>query len=183
MKKYLLILAILSSISLFANNNENLNMREKISIKDEILNELKNTANENYEKSEEITRNDIIIKAKEFLNKPYKWGNVGPSSFDCSGFVLYIYSNYANISLPRVSKDQSLYNQKKKLDEIKIGDLLFFNTSSKGKVINHVGIYIGDGKFIHASSAKKKVVISSINEGFYKKVFKWAISPFKGDII
>ena len=68
-------------------------------------------------------------------------------------------------------------NEKKDISQLKIGDLLFFVTSG-GETINHVGLYIGNNEFIHASSAKNKVVISKIDSNFYSKAFKWALSPY-----
>lgn len=122
-------------------------------------------------------RNQIMEFAKNYLETPYKYGSTGPKNFDCSGFVNYIFSEIANINLPRVSSDISKYGKKiENEDDLKIGDLLFFKTTSKNR-ISHVGIYIGDNKFIHASSSKKKVVISEIT-GFYKKAYRWATDPF-----
>ncbi|WP_156299529.1 C40 family peptidase [Streptobacillus canis] len=174
MKKFFIFLSLLSFV-LFSQNetDERLN---------KILNELIVISEHNIEISHEeeiVLRDKIIEFAKTNLDRPYSWGSVGPNKFDCSGFVNYVFSKNTSIRLPRVSKDMATYAQKKKVEDLRVGDLLFFNTSGSGNNINHVGIYIGNNEFIHASSAQKKVTISTIASGFYKKTFKWAISPFE----
>lgn len=115
----------------------------------------------------------VIDFAKKYLGTPYKYGTSGPSSFDCSGFTSFVFKN-TGIAISRSSRDQAHDGEKVGKGDLRIGDLVFFDTV--GKVdgnITHVGIYIGDGKFIHASSGKnaKKVVISDLNEGYYKDRF------------
>lgn len=121
----------------------------------------------------EFTKKDEVIEmAKDYLGVPYVWAANGPSSFDCSGFTKYIYRNNG-ITIPRYSGHQANVGMEISFDELEKGDLVFFDTS-KGfhRRVNHVGIYIGNNKFIHASSAQKKVVISSFDEKiFYKKRF------------
>ncbi len=120
-----------------------------------------------------ITKN-IEDKAKKLLGKPYVWGATGPECFDCSGFTQKVYKT-VGINLPRVSKNQAKVGKLVRFNELKRGDMVFFDTSRKrvGKV-NHVGIYLEDGKFIHASSGKHKVVITSFDKKrFYKNRFLW----------
>jgi uncharacterized protein YgiM (DUF1202 family) len=115
----------------------------------------------------------IIKSAKELLGKPYVYGAEGPSSFDCSGFTYYLFKKY-NINLPRTAREQSTVGTKISRGSLQMADLIFFDTSgSYNGEITHVGIYIGGGKFIHASSGKnsQKVVISNLNEGYYKSRF------------
>jgi cell wall-associated NlpC family hydrolase len=116
--------------------------------------------------------NKIIKIAKQHLGKPYRYGAVGPNSFDCSGFVYSVYKS-ANINIPRTSLGQSkIKGRKLSKNQIREGDILFFDTSLKGH-INHSGIYLGNGKFIHASSGKAySVTISNLN-GWYKNKFRW----------
>ncbi|WP_375168493.1 C40 family peptidase [Sneathia vaginalis] len=85
----------------------------------------------------------------------------------------YVYKKKANIDLPRSSYDIAKIGTAK-FSNLEVGDLLFFKTTSKAR-ISHVGIYIGNNKFIHASSSKRGVVISEL-EGYYKKTFKWGVS-------
>lgn len=116
--------------------------------------------------------NKIIKEAYRHLGKPYRYGATGPNSFDCSGFVYAVHRNLS-IKIPRTSREQSkIMGKKLSKYELLVGDLLFFDTASRGH-INHVGIYLGDGKFIHASSGKAhSVTISNIN-GWYKDKFRW----------
>lgn len=116
----------------------------------------------------------ILEEAYKLLGMKYVWGAVGPDKFDCSGFVLYVIEKSLNIKLPRVSSDMAVFNKTKlSFNEIKTGDLVFFDTLNKNRV-SHVGIYIGDNKFIHAPNSLKNVMISEINS-YYKKKFKWGI--------
>jgi len=121
----------------------------------------------------ELSKEDELIDtAKSFLGTKYVWAANGPNAFDCSGFTKYVFKEIG-IDLPRYSGHQAKVGIPVTYDELQKGDLVFFDTEHKfrGKV-NHVGIYIGDGKFIHASSAGKKVIITSFREKpFYKKRF------------
>lgn len=111
--------------------------------------------------------------AKEELDKKYVWGAAGPDTYDCSGFTHAVFQKLG-IEIPRVSKAQAkkgLYVEK---EALQMGDLLFFDTSKEQKGINHVGIYLGNDKFIHASSAGKAVVITSLDAPFYAKHYRWA---------
>jgi len=130
----------------------------------------KRNNNSNIEK----TLNNIEWKAKSFLGTPYVWGATGPSKFDCSGFTQWVYRD-VGIKIPRVSRDQARVGQYVSYKNLRRGDMVFFDTKKhrQGKV-THVGIYLGQGDFIHASSAGKKVVIYNFNKKeFYKKRFLW----------
>lgn len=122
----------------------------------------------------------IISEGKKLLGMPYRYGATGPKSFDCSGFTSYVFKK-SGIELPRTSRSQSTVGKKVSKSNLQTGDLVFFDTSGKNNgAINHVGIYIGKGQFIHASSGShaKKVVISDITTGFYKKQFVTARRAF-----
>jgi len=124
-------------------------------------------------KNKSALDNYIIEEAKGHLGEKYVWGATGPSRFDCSGFTSYVYKKMG-ITIPRVSKNQGKVGKKVRRSRLKKGDLVFFDTSRRRRgYINHVGIYIGNHKFIHASSSKRKVIISSLNKRFYKARFKW----------
>ena len=104
--------------------------------------------------------NKVISLAKSLFGKSYVWGAQGPSTFDCSGFTYYVFKNAANITLPRVSQDQSTYGTYVSKSNLKVGDLVFFDTNGANDGnVSHVGIYLG----IHASSSKGKVVISEMS--------------------
>lgn len=120
-----------------------------------------------------VVRN-VEEHAKELLGIKYVWGATGPYTYDCSGFTQKIYRD-AGINIPRVSRDQARVGQFVSYNNLRRGDMVFFDTKKRrtGKV-SHVGIYLGGGNFIHASSAAKKVVINNFNEKtFYKKRFLW----------
>jgi len=117
---------------------------------------------------------NIEWSAKQLLGIKYVWGGTGPYNYDCSGFTQKIYRD-AGIKIPRVSRDQAKVGQYVSYENLRRGDMVFFDTKKhpKGKV-THVGIYLGNGNFIHASSAAKKIVIFNWNEKtFYKKRFLW----------
>ena len=143
----------------FNNILSNINKREKILL--------------NINKTKRKNINRILKEARNHLGKRYVWGAVGPKRFDCSGFTSYVCKK-SGIAIPRTSIKQGKVGVKVRRQELKKGDLVFFDTSKRRRgYINHVGIYIGNQKFIHASSAKRKVVISSLNKSFYKARFKW----------
>lgn len=121
---------------------------------------------------------NIITLAKTKLGKRYVWGAVGQKgTFDCSGLTKYVYKQNG-INIPRTSFNQFKYGKYISRSQLKPGDLVFFDTSRGRKgYVNHVGIYIGNGKFLHASSAKKKVVITSLNAKFYSQRYKGARRP------
>jgi len=122
-------------------------------------------------------QNNIIEIAKTKLGRRYVWGAVGQrGTFDCSGFTSYVYKK-KGINIPRTSLRQSRYGKYIARRALKKGDLIFFDTSKRRKgYVNHVGIYIGNGEFIHASSAKKKVVVSKLSK-FYAQRYVGARRP------
>ena len=115
------------------------------------------------------TINKVIELAYKQLGKPYKWGAEGPNAFDCSGLTYYVYKNAAGITLPRVSSDQAKTGTYIDRSELHPGDLVCF--SSSGTRINHVGMYIGDDKFIHSPQAGDVVKISSMASGYHSRKF------------
>ena len=112
----------------------------------------------------------VITLAKKQLGKKYVWGKSGPSSFDCSGFTYYVIKKTTGKTIPRGSTVQGQHGKYVSRKNLKKGDLVFFATTGKGRV-SHAGIYLGNKKFIHASSSKGKVVISSMASGHYYKTF------------
>ena len=126
------------------------------------------------EKNDKGIRNKIEHNAKRFLGYRYVWGATGPNKFDCSGFTQKVFRN-VGINLPRVSREQAKVGKYVSFDALKKGDIVFFDTKHRktGRV-THVGIYLEDGKFIHASSGGKRVMITSFKRrAFYKNRFLW----------
>lgn len=111
----------------------------------------------------------VVQYAKENLGKKYVWGATGPNSFDCSGLMQYIYKK-VGINLNRVSRDQATQGVAVSKSNLQPGDLVFFrgiNSSSSSTYISHVGVYIGNGEFIHASNPTRGVVKDSLNSSYY----------------
>lgn len=115
-----------------------------------------------------IQENKLQSVVKSWMGAPYKFGGNTRQGIDCSGLVFQLYKDVYNKVTPRTSK--SLYEAATKISEKELqeGDLVFFNIDGKG--ISHVGIYIGEDKFVHASS-RKGVVLSLLSEDYYKKHF------------
>lgn len=113
----------------------------------------------------------IISYAKKFLGVRYVYGSSSATAFDCSGFTMYVYKA-AGINLPHSASEQSKKGLAISKKDLKAGDLVFFETSGRG--ISHVGIYIGDNKFIHASSGAGRVVTTSLSDDYYESRYRGA---------
>lgn len=119
----------------------------------------------------------IISTAKKYLGVPYVWGGTSPSGFDCSGFVYYVFKQNGINNLPRVSYDMFNVGTPVNKSDLRAGDLVYFkNTYREG--ISHVGIYIGDGQFIQASSGDEKVKISNLSGSYYVQHYAGAKRVF-----
>lgn len=107
---------------------------------------------------------------KNLQGKPYVWAEEGPHAFDCSGYIYYMYGSMG-IEIPRVAREQAKKGKKIAVDNLQYGDLLFFDTQAHRRGhITHVGMYLGDGWFTHASTKKNEVVYSKLNKtSYYKK--------------
>lgn len=136
------------------------------SILNDMINKVTNTSNKSTILTD--TKESIGDFAKKYLNIPYVWGGNTTNGFDCSGFTKYVMKNFG-VNIDRVSKDQAKNGEFVPKNELKEGDLVFFDT--KGNGVSHVGIYIGNGEFVHASSAAKKIVISNLDKGYYNKTY------------
>ncbi len=118
-----------------------------------------------------IDKQKLLEDAKYFKGGKYVWGGTTPKGFDCSGYVQYLYKKH-NVNLPRTAWAQSKKGLSIDKEDLQKGDLLFFLTDKKrGIPVTHVGIYIGDGEFIHAASKKRGIIISPITHGSYAKTF------------
>jgi cell wall-associated NlpC family hydrolase len=133
-----------------------------------LLTQLRDTKSK---KNRTYDKNQILNNAKKHLGGKYVWGGTQPKGFDCSGYVQYLFKK-EGISLPRTAYAQSKVGQYVERDKLKKGDLLFFLTDKKRNIpITHVGMYIGNDKFIHAASRKKGIIISSFSKSKYNKIF------------
>ena len=111
----------------------------------------------------EFNTEQLINDAKSLMAVPYLWGGATPAGFDCSGFIQYVYQKQF-VLLPRTTQEMWRYGAD--TAEIKVGDLVFFETYEPGP--SHAGIYIGNGEFIHAGSSTG-VAIAKLETSYYKQ--------------
>ncbi|MFD0621159.1 C40 family peptidase [Paenibacillus sp. GCM10027629] len=117
-------------------------------------------------------------EVKDVLGTRYLSGGTSTSGFDCSGFTMYIFKQF-DVKLPHQSGSQYKMGKKVAKSDLESGDLVFFNTNGKG--ISHVGIYVGENKFAHASS-KRGITISSLSDSYYVKRYVGATRVTNSDI-
>ena len=115
---------------------------------------------------------DLVVNAMGFLGVPYKRGGTGSNGFDCSGFVRAMYENTLGLVLPHNAKAQAAATERIESSELQPGDLVFFNTLRK--TFSHVGIYVGEGKFIHSPRAGGEVRIENMSDSYWRKRFNGA---------
>ena len=124
---------------------------------------------------------DVLISAIGLVGTPYRYGgNTPESGFDCSGLIGYVYRDAAGISLPRSTRELStMRTPDVRRDALKSGDLVFFATNG-GRAVSHAGIYVGDGRFVHAPSTGGTVRLDSLTSGYWQGVYldaKRVITP------
>lgn len=133
------------------------------------------TPTEPSDETEELIE-ELLAYAKTFLGTPYVYGANGPDSFDCTGYTCYVFKHFG-YSLPRTAYNQGYNNYAPKIEnveDLKPGDLVFFNTISDNDLSDHAGIYLGDNMFIHCNSGSSmSVVIQDITNSYYKPRFSW----------
>ncbi len=113
---------------------------------------------------------EVLINALSLTGIKYKYGGSSPDTgFDCSGFVRYVFRNAANLTLPPTARAISQIGKAVKKDELQPGDLVFFNTLKHA--FSHVGIYIGDNKFIHAPRTGTAVRVENMQDGYWASRF------------
>ena len=116
---------------------------------------------------------EIVIQAMGLLGVPYiRGGTSEEKGFDCSGFVRHMYEKSVGLVLPRRAEEQAKVTEEIKRSELKPGDLVFFNTLKR--TFSHVGIYVGDGKFIHAPRPGKAVRVDDMREAYWQNRFNGA---------
>jgi cell wall-associated NlpC family hydrolase len=116
---------------------------------------------------------DLVVTAMGFIGVPYRrGGNSAETGFDCSGFVRAIYSETLGKVLPRRADQQAQATEKIDKNELKPGDLVFFNTMRRA--FSHVGIYVGDGNFIHAPRTGAQVRVESMQSAYWSRRFDGA---------
>jgi cell wall-associated NlpC family hydrolase len=115
----------------------------------------------------------LVVNALGFLGVPYRRGGTSAETgFDCSGFVRTVYEETVGLVLPRVAAQQAAHTEKVARTDLKPGDLVFFNTMRR--TFSHVGIYIGDGKFVHSPRPGADVRIENMSMAYWKRRFTGA---------
>ena len=110
-----------------------------------------------------------IATAKKQIRKKYRWGGSTPrAGFDCSGLTHYAFKS-ANVSIPRPAAAQYKHTKRVSLSKMQAGDLIFFHTRRTRARVNHVGIYLGNGKFIHAPRRGKRVSVAKLSKYWRRK--------------
>lgn len=156
-KKYLIFLFLISISNLFAGNKTAQRVELPFLVVDESM-------------SAPI-KERILSKAQEYLGTPYGFGNKNSSLTDCSGFTQQVFKEFG-VLLPRSAAEQAKYGSIVDIDDLKVGDLLFYKTYKKEP--SHVAIYAGDGQMIHASFRNRQVQYDAMDKAYYKKRFIYA---------
>ena len=108
----------------------------------------------------------VIATARSLLGVPYRFGGTTPEGFDCSGYVGYVYRQSAGIELPRMTHDLARAGRPVTVADLRPADLVYFKIERQKPL--HVGIYMGDGKFIHSPSARGRVNIQDMNMDYWR---------------
>jgi cell wall-associated NlpC family hydrolase len=116
-----------------------------------------------------------LLAAESRIGTPYRYGGSGPDAFDCSGLVAYAYQQ-AGVALPRTAAQQYALARPLPRAELRPGDLVFFRWS--GREVSHVGIYAGDGKFVHAPQTGGQVRTANLDDEWYRERYAGAGRPY-----
>jgi cell wall-associated NlpC family hydrolase len=116
---------------------------------------------------------EVVVGALNMIGVRYRWGGDTPDSgLDCSGFVRYVFQDTLGMNLPRRAEEMSRVGEKISARDLKPGDLVFFNTMRR--TFSHVGIYIGDNKFVHSPSTGSTIRVDDMDSGYWEKRFTGA---------
>ena len=121
---------------------------------------------------------ELMLHSMGLIGTPYRWGGSSTATgFDCSGMIQFVYKNALNVSLPRTARDMAAASRKIPDNQLKAGDLVFFNTGGSSQY-SHVGLYIGNGEFIHAPSSGKTIKTEKLSSPYYAKHYLGAHTFF-----
>ncbi|BBP79134.1 peptidoglycan endopeptidase [Pseudomonas gingeri NCPPB 3146 = LMG 5327] len=122
----------------------------------------------------ESSIDNVIDRAHQLIGTPYRWGGMSVKGFDCSGLLVYLFQNEADIKLPRTTVGMRRSSARTiQRGSLQPGDAVFFNRNGQGSV-SHVGLYVGGGKFIHSPRSGKTVRIDSLSNSYWKKSYTLA---------
>ena len=112
----------------------------------------------------------LLGKAMQLIGVKYRFGGTNPETgLDCSGYVQYVYKSSVGVNLPRTAAQQAQMGERVATSEVRPGDMVFFNT--RGFNNSHVGIYVGNGMFVHAPNSRSRVRFDSLESGYWKTKF------------
>ncbi len=118
----------------------------------------------------QLSGDSIVEYAKQYLGTPYAYGGNTPSGFDCSGFVQYVMSNFG-VTMPRSSTEQYSIGVRVDKSQLLPGDLVYFKYSASSSRLSHVGIYTGNGNFIHSPVPGQTVRIDTLSSGYFSNYY------------
>ena len=108
---------------------------------------------------------EVADLAEHYIGSPYRWGGASPSGFDCTGFVMWVYSQFG-VAMPHNEAGQLASGDRVGTDDLQPGDVLVFaNTYRRG--LSHAGIYVGNGQFVHAADERHGVIVSSLSDSYW----------------
>lgn len=117
--------------------------------------------------------NDVALYALSLADTPYRYGGASDDNgFDCSGFVRHVYLNTLGIKLPRTSTEMSRVGERLDAGQLRPGDLVFFNTRQRS--FSHVGIYVGEERFVHSPSSGKAIMVVNMREKYWRSRYNGA---------
>lgn len=129
---------------------------------------------------QKVNNIDLIEEIDEWYGTPYSYGGSSKRGIDCSAFARTLFNDVFNAALPRTAQEQYDYCDHIKKSQLKQGDLVFFHTTSRSRV-THVGVYLQNGKFVHASTSSG-VMISDLEDYYWRRVYKAAGRIPKGEV-
>lgn len=120
----------------------------------------------------EALASELVVRSLALVDTPYRYGGRTPAGFDCSGFVGYVFAESAGVALPRRTEEIWRIGDRVARSELAVGDLVFFNTL--GRRFSHVGIYIGDGVFVHAPARGGRVRAERLTDAYWEARYNGA---------
>ncbi|MCO6517763.1 MAG: C40 family peptidase [Snodgrassella sp.] len=120
---------------------------------------------------------ELLLQSMSLIGRPYRYGgSTRDNGFDCSGMVQYVYQQALQVNLPRTARDIAAVSTPIRMRDLQVGDLVFFNTS--GQIYSHIGLYIGNGEFIHAPSSNGVIRTARLDQPYFSQRFTGARTLF-----